>query len=244
MICRNLMQENLQKHYFPNVFIKGRRAIVDLDKENLVKILWDYHHMNHTLNNADCIIAFGSHDTRVAVRAAELYNSGYSGLIIFSGGFGKLTKHLWNSPEADKFSEIAVNMHVPKNKILIENKSSNTGENVLFTKSLVESSNINIRSAIIVNKPYMERRSYAAIKKLWPEIDIIVTSPQLSLDEYLESYSSGEITKDEIISMMVGDLQRIKLYPEKGFQIEQIIPQNVWQAFDELVEMGYTRHLI
>jgi hypothetical protein len=42
---------------------------------------------------------------------------------------------------------------------------------------------------------------------------------------------------------MVGDLQRIKIYPEKGFQIAQEIPDDVWQAYEQLVAMGFDRHL-
>ena len=42
-----------------------------LNKETLAlaKKLWDYHHTNHTLEKADCILALGSHDLRVAERA-------------------------------------------------------------------------------------------------------------------------------------------------------------------------------
>jgi hypothetical protein len=43
---------------------------------------------------------------------------------------------------------------------------------------------------------------------------------------------------------MVGDLQRIRLYPEKGFQIHQDIPDDVWDAYEELVKAGYTKYLI
>ena len=39
----------------------------------LAKKLWDYHHMNHALEKADCIFVLGSHDLRVAERAAQLY---------------------------------------------------------------------------------------------------------------------------------------------------------------------------
>jgi len=44
--------------------------------------------------------------------------------------------------------------------------------------------------------------------------------------------------------MMVGDLQRIKYYPEKGFQIYQEIPEEVWKAYEELVKMGFDKQLI
>ncbi len=38
--------------------------------------LWNYHHMNHELVKSDCILALGSHDLRVADKAAELYLQG------------------------------------------------------------------------------------------------------------------------------------------------------------------------
>jgi hypothetical protein len=43
---------------------------------------------------------------------------------------------------------------------------------------------------------------------------------------------------------MVGDLQRIKIYPEKGFQIPQKMPKSVWNAYRKLVQLGYVRHLV
>jgi len=43
---------------------------------------------------------------------------------------------------------------------------------------------------------------------------------------------------------MVGDLQRMKLYPARGFQIHQEIPDGVWAAYEELVKAGYNTHLI
>ena len=43
---------------------------------------------------------------------------------------------------------------------------------------------------------------------------------------------------------MVGDLQRIQVYPEKGFQIFQEIPDEVLEAYQKLVKLGYTKHLL
>jgi hypothetical protein len=90
----------------------------------------------------------------------------------------------------------------------------------------------------------MERRSYATFKQLWPEKDVVVTSPRVSLDAYLESHSHTGLSTDEVISIMVGDLQRIRLYPDKGFQIPQEIPDDVWSAFEALVHAGYDKHLV
>ncbi len=47
-----------------------------------------------------------------------------------------------------------------------------------------------------------------------------------------------------VISIMVGDLQRIKVYPDRDFQIFQEIPKNVWGAYERLVGHGFVSHLI
>ena len=93
------------------------------------RLLWDYHHMNHDLRKSDCILALGSHDLRVAHRAAELYLEGWAPVVIMSGGLGNLTQGIWTEPEADKFAAIAIQKGVPAGAILIENRSTNTGEN-------------------------------------------------------------------------------------------------------------------
>ncbi|HEX8889244.1 MAG TPA: hypothetical protein VF779_08700, partial [Pyrinomonadaceae bacterium] len=109
---------------------------------------------------------------------------------------------------------------------------------------LLAEKQIDPQKFILVQKPYMERRSYATFRKLWPEKDLIVTSPRVTFDEYLRKYSNQELSKSDAISIMVGDLQRIKLYAERGFQIYQEIPEDVWAAYEELVKAGYNKYLI
>jgi uncharacterized SAM-binding protein YcdF (DUF218 family) len=151
---------------------------------------------------------------------------------------------MWSEPEADQFAEVAIGMGVPSERILIENKSTNTGENILFTKQLLAEKQIDPQKFILVQKPYMERRSFATFRKVWPEKEVLVTSPQVSFDQYLGGYANKEFSKDDVISIMVGDLQRIKLYAEKGFQIHQEIPPDVWSAYEELVKAGYNQRLV
>jgi uncharacterized SAM-binding protein YcdF (DUF218 family) len=217
---------------------------VDDRTRALAEKIWRYHHLNHQLARADAILVLCSHDTIVANRAAELFLEGWAPLLIFAGGLGSITSRLWNEPESDQFARIAVGLGVPADRILIENKSTNTGENVLFTRRLLAARHLDPQKFIVVQKPYMERRSYAAFRKVWPDKEVLVTSPQLSLDDYLNRYSHGALTSDDVVSIMVGDLQRMRVYAEKGFQIEQEIPDSVWQAYLELVKAGYDRHLV
>jgi uncharacterized SAM-binding protein YcdF (DUF218 family) len=211
---------------------------------DLAKIIWNYHQLNHQVSRADAILVLCSHDKAVAERGAQLYLEGWAPLLIFSGGLGAITRQLWTEPEADQFAAIAVSMGIPRDKILIENTSTNTGENVLFTKALLAERQIDPAKLILVQKPYMERRTFATFRKVWPEKDIVVTSPRVSFDDYLARYSNDALSADDVISIMVGDLQRVKLYPGRGFQIPQDIPDDVWRAFEELVQAGYDRHLV
>jgi DUF218 domain-containing protein len=210
----------------------------------LVEKVWRYHQLNHHLTKADAILVLCSHDTIVAERGAQLFLEGWAPLLIFSGGLGSITRHLWSEPEADQFARIAVSLGVPTDKIIIENRSTNTGENVRFTRQLLATRHLDPHTFIVVQKPYMERRSYATFRKVWPEKDVVVTSPRLSLDEYLHRCSHETLSPDDVISIMLGDLQRIREYPARGFQIHQDIPDDVWEAFTTLVKAGYDRHLI
>lgn len=207
---------------------------------SLARQLWDYHHMNHEPQKADCILALGSHDLRVADRTAELYLQGWAPLVVMSGGLGNFTQGMWTETEADQFAAIAILKGVPADAVLIENRSSNTGENILFTQQLLKQKGLDPQTFLVVQKPYMERRSYATFKKHWPDKKLLVTSPQIAFDDY----PTDDIPLERVINIMTGDLQRIKLYPAKGFQVHQDIPAEVWDAYEQLVAMGFDKHLV
>jgi uncharacterized SAM-binding protein YcdF (DUF218 family) len=159
---------------------------------------------------------------------------------VMSGGLGNFTLGMWTEKEADRFAAVAVKMGVPEDAILVENQSTNTGENIQFSKKLLAERGLDPQKFIVIQKPYMERRSYATFKKHWPDKELLVTSPQISFDDY----PNEEIPLERVINIMAGDLQRIKEYPALGFQIEQEIPADVWAAYELLVAAGYDKHLI
>ncbi len=188
----------------------------------------------------DCIIAMGSHDLRVAEHAAQLMLAGWAPLLVCSGGLGRLTRNMWHEAEARKFARIARQMGVPFNHIMIEDQSTNTGQNIQFTQDLLQSKGCKIRSALLVHKPYMERRSLATALKVWPEISYNVSSPPIAFSDY----PNTTISVEELIQVMVGDFQRILVYPQMGFQVTQEVPQDVMKAYEELVRLGYTRSML
>ena len=208
--------------------------------DDWARIVWDYHHVGHTLDKADCIIVLGSHDTRVAERGAEVFLGGWAPLLVFSGHLGTLTSALWTRSEAEVFADIAVDLGVPRDRILLEARSTNTGENVDFSRQLLAERGIEPRKAIAVQKPYMERRTFATFRQRWPALEVVVTSPQIAFD----AYATGEIRRDDVIHIMVGDLQRLVVYGRKGWSVPQDVPPGVMEAYERLVEAGYTRRLL
>ena len=174
----------------------------------------------------------------VPVLAAELFAEKMAPLIVCSGGFGKITREIWNEEEGKVFAKKCIEQGVPKEKILIENHASNTGENFTLTRALLEKEGIKVQSGIIVCKPYMAKRALATARKQWPEVEWRVAVKKIPLDEYI---SDEDLERE--INVIVGDIERMKTYAEAGFQIPVDIPDEVWDAYKRLVRAGFNRFI-
>jgi len=209
-----------------------------------LQVLWDYLGMHQEPRKADCIVGFGNFNTDIARRAAELYHQGYAPKILFTGGLGRNTTRLFTEPEAVKFARVAMDCGVPEGDIILEDKSSNTKENIDFMRWIFQEQGMPCPRIQGVHQPFMERRIVAALGVYWPELDFTVTSPQYrSIPEYLESAKAKGVTENAAISVIVGDFQRMDLYAKLGYQVPQEIPDRCWQAFRRLVELGYDKQL-
>jgi len=74
---------------------------------------------------------------------------------------------------------------------------------------------------------------------------ILLASPSLSFAEYVAP-GAGAVARSDIISIMVGDLQRIQVYatPPNDYQIPQHIPEEVWAAGGRLARAGFIANLV
>ncbi|MCW2916221.1 MAG: hypothetical protein JWN52_4289 [Actinomycetia bacterium] len=205
-----------------------------------VEILWDYHDMHHEIRPTDVGIGLGSHDLGVATYTAELYHQGMFPRIVFTGANAPTTIERFPRGEAVHYAEHATELGVPADAILIEPKATNTGQNIEFTRKLLADHGIDISSAVLISRPYQQRRAYATGKKLWPEIEVICASRPLPLDEYVADIGDA----DRVINMLVGDTQRIMIYPDQGYAIPQEMPAHVQAAYKRLTQAGYTTRLI
>lgn len=209
-----------------------------------LQVIWDYLRLGQPLVKADCIVGFGNFNTDIARRAAELYLSGWAPKLLFTGGLGRNTEGLLPEPEAVRFAKVAVACGVPERDILLESRSANTRENILFTRELLEKNAIAHDRILGVHQPFMERRIAAAMGVYWPEAAFSVTSPQVTVQEYLERAKQQGISENASVSVIVGDFQRMDIYARLGYQLPQQIPDTAWEAFHALVNMGYDQQLV
>ncbi|GAA4621243.1 YdcF family protein [Actinoallomurus vinaceus] len=205
-----------------------------------VQILWDYHNLQHTLRRCDVAIGLGSHDLGVATFTADLFHQGMFPFIVFTGANAPTTVERFPRGEAVHYREHAIKLGVPDEVIHLETNATNTGQNIELTRRLLAEKGIEVKSAILVSRPYQQRRAYATARKLWPELEVICASRPLPLDEYLESI--GDV--DRVINMLVGDTQRVIEYPKRGFAIPQEMPADVKAAYICLVNAGFTSRLV
>ena len=208
-----------------------------------LQVIWDYLGMHQQPEKADVIVGFGNFNTDIARRAAELYHQGFAPKILFTGGLGRNTEGMLPEPEAIRFAKVAMECGVPERDILLEDKSRNTKENIEFTRALLEERGIPHDRILGVHQPFMERRIVAAMGVYWPELNFSVTSPQVTIPEYLRRAREQGITENASVSVIVGDFQRMDLYAKLGYQLPQYIPEEAWEAYRILVAMGFDKQL-
>ena len=201
-----------------------------------------YNYLNKCCapQHPDFILVLGSSDLRVPKFAAEYFLQHPVSYIVVSGGLGKVTNEIWTETEAHIFSKVMIDLGVPSEKIYLEEKASNTGENILFSKKIIEEYGLPHREGLLIAKPYMTRRAYNTASQQWPEVKWSTSAEPLTYHEYLDLVDDQET----FIHLIVGDLQRIKVYGQLGFQITEQVPADVWEAYEELVDKGYNRFVI
>lgn len=86
----------------------------------------------------------------------------------------------------------------------------------------------------------MEKRALANFLKHWPGIQVSVTSPQITF----EDYTNHLINQEMLINTMAGDFQGLMIYPRLGYQIELPISSEALAAYDFLVTHDFTKQMV
>ncbi len=204
-----------------------------------LQVVWDYLLVESDLpNQADAIVVGGSGNmVDAAQRAATLVKQGVSGKVIVSGFANPYVEA--TLPEADLLVDELLRCGVSEGFIVKDDQARNTGENIFNAAKIL--SDKRLEKVILVHKPYMTRRFLATAEAQWPspQPELFVTSQPTTLREYYLlncRVASGR----QMIEMMLGDYQRIKEYPAKGFSTEQPFSEAAEKAFQSLVKRGFS----
>lgn len=209
----------------------------------LARIVFEYQVLGHHPVAADVMVVCGTNDIRVAHHAADLYRQSLSPLVVCTGGIahtGDILATGWDTSEAETYGRVLRERDIPEECILLEPRATNTGENIRFTRKLLEERGIRPHNALVVVKPFMQRRTAATWAVEWPELPFSLSSWRTSFDEYCTT----ELTPEKVTHTMMGDLQRLWIYPQKGWQAPQQVPDRVRDAFERLREMGFIARLL
>jgi uncharacterized SAM-binding protein YcdF (DUF218 family) len=205
---------------------------------SLSKTLFEYLYLQEEPSEADAIMGFGHFDAKIPLHCGKLYSQGYAGLIIFSGGVGAGSTGL-KKPEAREFHD-KLRLQFPKipsEKVVIEDRSTNTGENIRFTFFMLRQNYrefADIKKLIIVANGYRQRRVWLTCLKNLPNVELINSPPLTTFEEELEMFTNAG---ENFYIHLLNEIERIITYPDKGFIERTDIPFNIISISEKLRKM-------
>lgn len=115
---------------------------------------------------ADAIVAVSGGDTAARAQSAiDLYQSGWGGLLVFSGAAYDKS----GPSNAEVMRRQAVDQGVPNDAIIVEEVSETTRQNADFTVEVFEQ--YDVKSAILVTSSYHQKRALLEFESRAPDVD-------------------------------------------------------------------------
>lgn len=121
---------------------------------------------------SDVILVFGTRLERPAELAAELFHGGIAPVIVVTGGASRQAD---GRVEARHHEAILLRSAVPADAILVDDRSSHTGENVDFALALMNEHGVIPRTVAAVAKVH-HRRALVMLADRSPETEAIFTA--------------------------------------------------------------------
>lgn len=185
----------------------------DLTTELVDKLL--FQGLEDTGEKADCIVVLGSVKAakyRVPV-AVDAYKSGRASKIMLCGG--KLRDFPEGKySEAEHMCKAAIEMDVAMEDIILENKSQNTVENILFALTELQQTFYlnNVRKVLLVTTAYHMRRSLAIAQYLFPEHIAVIPCPANDTNTRRDNWMHTSVGTERA----KGEAMKIVAYVNRG----------------------------
>lgn len=187
---------------------------------------------------ADAVMGFGLFDLKLPRFCGDLFAQGRARRIIFSGGIGVGTGKLVGT-EADAWRAELRRSHpaISDEHVIVENKSTNTGENLARTTELLAQSHPSlafgrgINRIILVASPSRVRRVRLTFRKQHPVVTAFAVCPPGTFDGERAAYAENNYN---YVDHLVGELDRIVDYPARGYIAAEPLPAEIKAAHETL----------
>src|SRR5262249_37673347 len=137
----------------------------------------------------------------------RLYHAGYFKKLIISGG----TTQENSAPEAAVMLRALVDRGISEQIVLIENKATNTAENVIFVRKKLRA--LSIYELLLIGKISSKRRYAMTVRKHWPEIERTCC---YGVNYFC--FDESQWWKDrEFRRRVISECRKIPAYIERGF---------------------------
>ena len=201
---------------------------MDPHTHDLAERIWNYHRLNHVLVPADVILVLCSHDTSVARRGAQLALEGWAPVLIFSGGLGSITRQSVDragggSVRRDRARDGHRRRPDPDREPLDQHGREHQLHAGAARRAGCGSADLHRRSEAIHGAAQL-RDVQSTLAGQDGAGDVAASLLRRLPRQVLERLAVAR----RRVSIMVGDLQRVRVYPARGFQIPQDIPDDVW----------------
>lgn len=174
----------------------------------------EYIFINDEDPTADIALVFGTwHSRKDSVeKTVDLYHKGMLSKAVFSGGINKYSGEV----EGNAMAMEAVKLGMPEKDILIENKATNTLENVLFSLQLIEETVglKNVNTIVGVAKTFHARRALMTMRRYVPGHIELKVATYASSHNPVTKFNWTTTTEGRKKVMI--ELEKIKTYLAKG----------------------------
>lgn len=199
------------------------------------EVIWAYFQTFNVENPSDIIVVCCSYDLRICDYSCDLYKRSGAHTIVFSGDSGNWTRGLWDKSEAEIFRDRAIHNGMDPNSIVVENRATNIGENISYSKQFFKSDD----KVTFVSKSNTLLRIKLTIPQ-HTDCHAYYSAPRYTFPDEV----SEVIGVKGLINEMVGDINRIIEYPSLGFQKSHDLPKEVMDSYYYLIEKGFDKHLL
>lgn len=210
----------------------------------------------------DRVVLMGSAVVESVEVAAEAHRT-HSAPIVVSGGIGHSTRFLdeavrrrgldvaTGGPESHVFRELLLRCGVPADQIVVEDRSTNCGENAAFTRALIGRP----QTLLLIQDPTMQRRTHACFERSFADlpgstmISHAPVIPWIGPDHVGAAKDAPEVwSRERFRSLLLGEVHRLSpdVYGPRGHDfIDHVdVPAEVLAAYNRLVAAfpGSDRH--